>query len=154
MMRKIAGAVFIVLCAAQAGRADLTMRYTLTFKLGTFLPPQALDAMKQQMGNRIPEGTTVQMKGDRVYTSMGRMISIADYATGNEPVIDPDTKRFATAPLADFPAKARGRARNCRLMSPAAQRIFRQHEAGREDLEDRTDGNHSGDPYRGNPAAS
>jgi hypothetical protein len=123
MVRKIAGVVFILLCAAQAGRADLTMRCTLTFKLGAFLPPQALDAMKQQMGNRIPEGTTVQIKGDRVYTSMGRMVSIADYATGQITVIDPETRRFATAPLADFPAKAVA-AQKLPPMSPDAQRIL------------------------------
>jgi hypothetical protein len=123
MMRKIAGVVFMVLCAAQAGWADLTMRYTLTYELGTFLPPQALDAMKQQMGNRMPEGTTVQVKGDRVYTSMGRMVSIADYATGQITVVDSETKRFATAPLADFPAKAVA-AQKLPSMAPDAQRIF------------------------------
>jgi hypothetical protein len=123
MVRKIAGVVFMVLCAAQAGRADLTMRYTLTFKLGEFLPPQALDAMKQQMGSRIPEGTVVQIKGDRVYTSMGRMVSIADYATGQITVLDSETKRFATAPLADFPAKAVA-AQKLPPMSPDAQRIL------------------------------
>ncbi len=123
MVRKIAGVVFILLCAAQAGRADLTMRYTLTYKLGTFLPPQMLDAMKQQMGNRIPEGTKVQIKGDRVYTSMGRMVSIADYSTGQITVVDSETKRFATAPLADFPAKAVA-AQKLPPMSPDAQRIL------------------------------
>jgi hypothetical protein len=123
MGRNIAGAVFMVFCAMRAGRADLTMRYTITFKLGSFLPPQALDAMKQEMGNRIPEGTTVQIKGDRVYTSMGRMISIADYASGQITVIDPETKRYATVPLADFPAKAVG-AQRLPPMSPDAQRIF------------------------------
>jgi hypothetical protein len=123
MGRNIAGAVFMVFCAARAGRADLTMRYTITFKLGSFLPPQALDAMKQQMGNRIPEGTTVQIKGDKVYTSMGRMISIVDYASGQITVIDPETKRYATVPLADFPAKAVG-AQKLPPMSPDAQRIF------------------------------
>ncbi len=113
----------MVLCSAGAGWADLTMRYTITFKLGSFLPPQALDAMKDQMGSRIPEGTTVQIKGDRVYTSMGRMISIVDYASGQITVIDPQTKRFATAPLADFPAKAVG-AQKLPPMSPDAQRVF------------------------------
>ena len=123
MGRNIAGAVFMVFCAARAGWADLTMRYTITFKLGSFLPPQALDAMKQEMGNRIPEGTTVQIKGDRVYTSMGRMISIVDYASGQITVIDPETKRYATVPLADFPAKAVS-AQKLPPMSPDAQRIF------------------------------
>src|SRR5260370_13205346 len=123
MKRKIAGVVFMALCAAQLGRADLTMRYTLTFKLGTFLPPQALDAMKQQLGNRIPDGSTVQIKGERVYTSMGRMVSIADYATGQITVVDSETKRFATAPLADFPAKALA-AQKLPQMPPDAQRIF------------------------------
>src|SRR5258708_18615729 len=123
MKRNIAGVVFMVLCAAQVGRADLTLRYTLTFKLGSFLPPQALDAMKQQMGSRMPEGTTVQIKGDRVYTSMGRMVSIADYATGQITLVDSENKRFATAPLADFPARALA-AQKLPPMPPDAQRIF------------------------------
>src|SRR5215831_10193066 len=100
-----AGAVFLGLCAAQAGRADLTLRYTYTYKMGSFLPPQALDAMKQQLGNRIGDGITLQIKGDRVYTSMGHMFAVTDYAKGEIAVVDPETKRFAIVPIDDYMAK-------------------------------------------------
>src|ERR1039457_4747010 len=105
MKCKIAGVVFVGLCAAQAGRADLTMRHTLTFKFGSFLPQQATDAIKQQLGNGMAEGTTTQIKGDRVYTSMGQMFSVTDYAKGEITLVEPKTRRFATVPLAEYPGK-------------------------------------------------
>src|ERR1039457_6161317 len=104
MKCKVAGVVFLGLCAVQAARADLTLRYTFTFHFGSFLPPQTVDAFKRQMAGRMAEGTTVQIKGDRVYTSMGQMFSLTDYAQGEITLVDPTTRRFATVPLAEYPA--------------------------------------------------
>jgi TonB family protein len=123
MKCRIAGVVFLGLCAMQAGRADLTMRHTLTIKLGSFLPPTAMDAIQQQLGNRMPEGTLVQVKGDRVCASMAKMFAITDYAKGEITLVDPETRRFATVPLADYPAKILA-AQRLPPMSPDAQRIF------------------------------
>jgi TonB family protein len=123
MKCRFAGAVFLGLCAVQAGRADLTLRYTYTYKMGSFLPPQALDAMKQQLGNWMAEGTTLEIKGDRVYASMGRMFSVTDYAKGEITVVDPETKRYATVPLADYMTKMLA-AQKLPPMPPDAQRIF------------------------------
>jgi TonB family protein len=123
MKYKIAGVVLVGLCAAQAGRADLTMRHTLTFKFGSFLPQQATDAIKQQLGNRMAEGTTTQIKGDRVYTSMGQMFSVTDYAKGEITLVEPKTRRFATLPLAEYPGKVLA-AQQLPPMPPDAQRIF------------------------------
>ena len=122
MKFRIAGAIFLGLCAVRAGRADLTMRHTFTFKFGSFLPAQATDAIRQQLGSMM-EGTTTQIKGDRVYTSMGHMFSVADYAKGEITLVDPETKRFATVPLAEYPAKLVA-AQKLPPMPPAAQRIF------------------------------
>ena len=119
----VAHVLFLGLCAVQAGRADLTLRYTYTYKLGSFLPPQALDAMKQQLGNRMGDGTTLQIKGDRVYTSMARMFAVTDYAKGEITVVDPETKRFATVPLDAYTAKMLA-AQKLPAMPPDAQRIF------------------------------
>ena len=105
MKSRFAGVVFLGLCAVQAARADLTLRYTFTFHFGSFLPPQTVDSLKRQMANRMAEGTTLQIKGDRVYTSLGQMFTVADYAKGEITVVDPKTRRFASVPLADFPAK-------------------------------------------------
>ena len=123
MKCKVAGAVFLGLCAVQAARADLTLRYTFTFKFGSFLPPQTVDSLKQQMANRMTEGTTLQIKGDRVYTSMGQMFTVADYAKGEITVVDPKTRRFASVPLAEYPAKLVA-AQKLPPMPPDAQRIF------------------------------
>lgn len=120
---RLADVVFLGLCAVQAGRADLTMRHTFTFKFGRFLPPQAVDAMKQQLGNRMGDGTTMQIKGDRVYTSMGQMFRVADYAKGEITLVDPKTRRFATVPLAEYPAQMLA-AQKLPPMPPGAQRIF------------------------------
>jgi TonB family protein len=123
MKCRIAGVIILGLCAMQAGRADLTMRHTLTIKFGSFLPPQAMDAIRQQLGNRMPEGTLVQVKGDRVCASMAKMFSVTDYAKGQITLVDPETRRFATVPLADYPAKILA-AQKLPAMSPDAQRIF------------------------------
>jgi TonB family protein len=123
MKHGVARVLFLGLCAVQAGRADLTLRYTYTYKLGSFLPPQALDAMKQQLGNRMGDGTTLQLKGDRVYTSMARMFAVTDYAKGEITVMDPATKRFATVPLDAYMSKMLA-AQKLPVMPPDAQRIF------------------------------
>ena len=123
MKYRVAGVLFLGFCAVQAGHADLTLRYTFTYKMGSFLPPQALDAMKQQLGNRMGDGTTLQINGDRAYSTMGRMFAVTDYAKGEITVMDPETKRFATVPLGDYMAKMLA-AQKLPAMPPDAQRIF------------------------------
>src|SRR5664279_784751 len=123
MKSTIAGVVFLGLCAVLPARADVTLRYTITLKFGSFLPPQAVDTMKQQLSNRMPEGSTVQIKGDRVCTSMGQLLAIADYAKGVITILDPKTSRFATVPLAEYPAKILAM-QKMPVMTPDAQRMF------------------------------
>jgi TonB family protein len=123
MRHRLAGLVFLGLCAAQAGRADLTMRHTFTLKFASFLPPQALDAVRQQLGDRLSQGSTLELKGDRVRTAMGEMYSVADYLKGEILLVDPKTKRFATVPLAEYASKVLG-SQVMPAMPPDAQRIF------------------------------
>ena len=123
MKLRIGSVVFLGMWAAQAGRADLTMRHTFAFKFGSFLPPQVTDAIRQQLGNRMAEGSTTQIKGDRVRTSMGQMFSITDYARGEITLVNPATRRFATVPLAEYPGKILA-AQKMPPMPPVAQRIF------------------------------
>ena len=123
MKYRVAGILLLGFSAVQAGRADLTLRYTYTYKLGSFLPPQALDSMKQQLGSRMGDGTSLQIKGDRAYTTMGRMFAVTDYAKGEITVVDPETKRFATVPLDAYMAKMLA-AQKLPAMPPDAQRIF------------------------------
>jgi TonB family protein len=123
MKYRVAGLVFLGLCAVQAGRADLTMRHTFTLKFASFLPPQALDAVKQQLGDRLSNGSTVELKGDRVRTAMGEMYSVADYGKGEILLADPKTKRFAMAPISEFASKLLS-SQVMPALPPDAQRIF------------------------------
>jgi TonB family protein len=97
--------LMIGLCAGRTGLADLTMRHTITYKFGAFLPPAAVDAMKQQLGDQLPKETTVQIKDKKVWTSMGRMVMVADYAKGVITLMDPKTQQFATSPMATYADK-------------------------------------------------
>lgn len=103
----------------------LRYRYgtTFAFRAASFLPASALDAAKQQTGSQLADGSTVLIKGDRVYSSLGQLVSITDYAKGVITVLDSKTRRFATLPLAEYPAKILA-AQKRPPMSPDAQRIF------------------------------
>jgi TonB family protein len=102
MKYRIHCALLIGLCAGQAAWADLTMKHRLHFKFGAFLPPAALDAMKQQLADQLPTETVIHIKGKKAYTSMGRVIMIADYGSGIITLLDPAGHRFATSPLAAY----------------------------------------------------
>src|SRR6266700_8342292 len=93
------------LCAGQAAWADLTMRHSIEFKFGSFLPASAVEAMKVQLGDQLPKETTVQIKGKKVYTSMGRMVMIADYEKATITLLDTKSQRFATSPMAAYADK-------------------------------------------------
>ena len=115
----------LALCGGQSAWADLTMRHTMEFKFGSFLPPAAVDAMKVQLGDQLPKETVVQIKGRKVYTSMGRMVMVADYASGTITLIDSKARRFATSPMATYIDKiAAVQKQKMLVMPPEAQQIF------------------------------
>jgi TonB family protein len=92
------------LWVGQAAWADLTMRHTMEFQFGSFLPPTAMEAMKGQLGE-LPKESIVQIKGQKAYTSMGRMVMIGDYGRGVITLMDPKTRRFAVSPMAAYGEK-------------------------------------------------
>ena len=96
------GVLVLVLCAGRAARADLTMRHTIDFKFGSFLPPSAVEAIKTQMGDQMPKETLVLIKGKKTFTSLGRMAMIADYDRGVITLMDQKEHRFGTAPAGAY----------------------------------------------------
>lgn len=95
-------AIVIGLCAGQAAFADLTMRHTIDFKFGSFLPPAAVEAMKTQLADQLPKESLVLIKDKKVLTSLGRMVMLADYSKGVITLMDTKTKQFASSPLASY----------------------------------------------------
>ncbi len=101
------------------------MRHTIEFKFGSFLPPPVVDAMKLQLGDLVPKEMIVQVKGQKAYTSMGRMVMVADYARGVITLMDPKGQRFATSPMADYVDKiAVIQKQRMPVMPPEVQQIF------------------------------
>jgi hypothetical protein len=103
--------------------ADLTMQHTMTFKFGAGMPAGAAEAMKKQMAAAMPDGITVEMKGDMVHTSMGALSAIIDYGKGTITLLNPKTKQVATIPLAEYGDKLAA-AQKIPEMPAEAQKIF------------------------------
>ena len=102
----------------QAGRADLTMRYNFNLRFGSFLPQQATDAIRQQLSSGITDGTTTQIKGDRVLTSMGQMYSVANYAKGEITLVDPKDEAVCDRTAGRIPRHDSCRPQSCRRCRP------------------------------------
>ncbi|HEY1496271.1 MAG TPA: energy transducer TonB [Candidatus Solibacter sp.] len=119
------GVLVFVLCAGRAARADLTMRHTIDFKFGSFLPPSAVEAMKAQLGDQLPKEIVVLIKGKKNYTSMGAMVMIGDYDKGVITLLDQKGHRFATAPVAAFWEQiAAAQKLKMAVLPPQAQQMF------------------------------
>src|SRR6266540_1779904 len=109
-------------CAGRAAWADLTMRYTLDFQLGSFLPASATETMKKQL-SETPKESIIQIKGQKVYTSMGRIVMIADYTKGVVILMDPKAKKFASTPMSSYGEKIAA-AQHLPPIPPEVSRMF------------------------------
>jgi hypothetical protein len=89
----------------QAVRADLTLAYRTETHPGSSIPPAMADAMKQQMGVSMPADSTIRIKGEKVSSSSGALVSIIDYASGRMTLVHPPTRRFATLPASEYAAQ-------------------------------------------------
>src|SRR4051794_1084587 len=91
----------VVLSAGQGAWADLTIRHSLEFKFASFLPPATTQAMKNQFGD-LPKEAVVQIKGQKVYTSMARLVMVADFGKGIITLMDPATRKFAVSSISTY----------------------------------------------------
>lgn len=101
-----------VVCLAAAGlllacgaRADVTLRYQFDFRPGAMLPPQAVEAMKKQMGALMPMKSEVRVKANKAYSTMGPISCITDFDLDRMTLLDPKNKTFAAAAVADYPSQ-------------------------------------------------
>ncbi len=91
--------------AAEASRADLTVRQQTVVTFGSALPASMLDMVKQRVGDMIPTETTLRVKGNRCSSSGGVVTTVSDYDKGEVTLLNPKTKEFATVPYASYAAR-------------------------------------------------
>ena len=103
--------------------ADVTMRHTMRLEFGEGMPAAAVEAVRELTGVILAEGTTVRIKGERVYATMGPLGAMTDYANGTITVMDPKGKRVARSTLAEY-AKQVAEARKARAGSAEVQKAF------------------------------
>jgi TonB family protein len=96
-------AVLIGLSAGQAAWADLTIRYKMTFRAGSGMPPQVAKSLEDATRN-IPTELVSQIQGDKVRSELplGKTV-LVDYGQRQMTILDIPGQRFATAPIGDFP---------------------------------------------------
>jgi hypothetical protein len=104
----ITGTLVWTLLAAQPALADVTIRSKMDYKLGSFVPPVAADAMNKQMADMLSNGVTLRIKGKRSLTNSGGVLLITDQEKGTITVLDPKGKRYATAKLEEYADKMKG----------------------------------------------
>ena len=120
---------------AQAALADLTMRHTIDFKFGSFLPPSAVEAMKSQLGDQMPKEIAGPDQGQKELSRpWAAMVMLGGLSKGVITLLDPKATRFATSPIATYRGEDRGRAEAENAGAAAAGAAdVRQHEVRRED---------------------
>ncbi len=78
-------------------RADATLRYHTDIQTTPLIPAAALD---QTLGGM--QDTVVRIKGNKAYSSQGKLTSIMDLTTQNVILVDVANKRFATATASQY----------------------------------------------------
>src|SRR6266853_6607731 len=118
-IRIIASLLFLLVC--QPSRADLTLRQSFDVKFGSLLPPDAVEAVNQQLASSgFPSEVVTRVKGEKVSSTFGSVTSIIDCSTDQMTLLNPAAKKYATVPMADYP----GTLAVSQLNSPAIQKMF------------------------------
>jgi hypothetical protein len=115
--------VLVFLSATPVLNADVTIRYKMDFKLGSFVPPAA----QQQLSNQklpFPLVMVMQIKGDKGYSNVGLAASLLDFTKQQITVLDSTHKLFATVYMKDFPGELGANMTALPAMPPAAQKIL------------------------------
>ena len=95
----------LALCAALGLRADVTIRYQSEFK-----PSAALQPIMEKAGQPLQAGSSasIQMKGNKAYTTSGNWIQIFDFVKQEVTLVDPARKTFATFPVSELADRMAG----------------------------------------------
>jgi hypothetical protein len=78
------------------------MRSKMDYRLGSFVPPAAAEAIKKQMADTLTNGVVLRVKGTRSITSSGQFLLIVDQEKDTVTMLDPKGKRYATVSMADY----------------------------------------------------
>ncbi|HTP30716.1 MAG TPA: hypothetical protein VMJ75_00990 [Candidatus Acidoferrales bacterium] len=111
----------VTLLFGHTAHADVTMRSKLDYKLASFLPPAAAEAMNKQLGETVANGVVVRIKGQRAMANSGALQVITDREKGTVTLLDPKGKRYATCALAEYGEKLKSLMPN---MPPEARQMF------------------------------
>lgn len=95
-------AVLFGLFATHAAFADVTVRSKIDYKLGSYVPAAAAQAMRKQTAETVANGLVYRIKGKRSLASWGAMLLITDQEKGVITLLDPKEKRYASCALADY----------------------------------------------------
>jgi hypothetical protein len=93
----------LVLCVIPAARADVTLRYTSDVQFASFLPSEVLDTFQKSMKGNLTGGSqTIRMKGNKGYTSAGKVLFIVDFDKQELTMMDGENKRVAVLPAGQY----------------------------------------------------
>jgi len=81
------------------------MRSKMDYRLGSFVPAAAAEAMNKQMSDLLANGVLLRIKGKRSLMQSGPLITITDGEKGTITLLDPKGKRYATTSLSDYADK-------------------------------------------------
>lgn len=84
-------------------RADVTIRYQTDFKPAASLQPLLAQLFKAAQTNG--SGTSIQMKGNKAYTTSGSWTEIFDFVKQEVTLIDPAHKTYTSFPVAQLADK-------------------------------------------------
>jgi len=92
----------LFLCASAVCRADVTLHYTLDFKVSDSAPAAVTAPMKQQLSTLIPSSQTLRLKGTKTLSVIGPLTGIVDTADSTITLLNPATKQFAKMSMTDY----------------------------------------------------
>ena len=96
----------VLLLAASAGYADVTVRYKSAVKPNPGMPAQIVEMMSKGLRASMPPESVLQVKGEKGYSTLGPFRSIVDMKAKQITVLDAEKQQFATAPVNDFSEQA------------------------------------------------
>ena len=112
--------LFAGLLATSTLRADVTVRYKNDLKFAPALPAVAPAASIPS--SLVPQITVMRLKGTKTYANIGTFASIIDVGSGQITLIDPDHKKFATAPFQEYQQQVEAALSSTPALSPEAQK--------------------------------
>jgi hypothetical protein len=102
MSRNLFSTIALIVLAAVTCRADITIRYTIDFKVGDAAPAAVATQMKTQMAAQIPKEQVLKIKGTKTLSTIGAIQGIVDSAAGTITLLDPATQQYASMSMPDY----------------------------------------------------